>query len=614
MSAEVSLAGMIKAHVSNAGECAAIQAPGRPPMSYSDLGRQIEYTESQFNQIGFGPRDRIALVLPNGPEMAAGLLSVASFCVCAPLNPRYSAKDYEFYLSDLSVRGLLIDDQLDSPARDVAARLGIEVLELSAQADMGAGTFEIRAESMHADTELRPNSANDIALLLHTSGTTSRPKIVPLTHRNLCASAQNVSRALSLSSSDTCLNVMPLFHIHGIVGALLSSLAAGQSVVCTPGFDAESFFSSIDEFAPTWYTAVPTIHRAVLAARREWVEQSLSGRFRFIRSSSSALPARLMEDLERTFGCPVIEAYGMTEAAHQICSNPLPPGARKPGSVGLPAGPEVAAMSADGRILPASEIGELVIRGANVTQGYENNRQANQEAYDSGWFRTGDQGFIDPDGFVTINGRLKEIINRGGETISPQMIDEALLQHPSIQEAVAFAVDHPSLGEDIAAVVVLKRGVNLSERAIREFAFEKLADYMVPSQIVIVEEIPKGSTGKVQRIGLGDSLRTELQKQYVAPVHDVEVVIAEIWADILQVDRVGIDQNFFALGGDSLMGTRVITRLRDIFGATLLVSDLFAKPNVSDLAELIRASADPSRLKQVAVALAQMRADEIDSP
>ena len=300
---------------------------------------------------------------------------------------------------------------------------------------------------------------------------------------------------------------MPLFHIHGLVGAVLSSLAAGASVHCAPGFDALRVFARFDAVAPTWYTAVPTMHQAILArAPRNRASVERLG-LRFIRSSSSSLPPRVMEELEAAFGCPVIESYGMTEAAHQMASNPLPPAPRHPGSVGVAAGPEIAIASEEGAALLApGETGEVVIRGPNVTAGYENNPAANAEAFVDGWFRTGDRGTLDAAGYLRLAGRLKEIINRGGEKIGPREVDEVLMDHPAVAQAVAFAVPHARLGEDVAAAVVLKRGADADERALKDFAARRLAGFKVPRRVLFLDEIPKGPTGKLQRVGLAGKL------------------------------------------------------------------------------------------------------------
>jgi acyl-CoA synthetase (AMP-forming)/AMP-acid ligase II len=495
-----------------AGDDSSISISGidRPHLTYHDLRDLVSRTSDTLNGLGIGRNDRVAIVLPNGPEMAAAFVAIAACATTAPLNPAYTQDEYDFYLSDLNARALLVEKDSDSPAVAAARAHGIQVLELETPPDLPAGDFTIHADASGQYT--RTENAGmagpgDVALVLHTSGTTSRPKIVPLSHSNLCASAENIQNTLCLDASDVCLNIMPLFHIHGLMAAVLATLGKGASVCCTPGFDALKFYAWLDQASPTWYTAVPTMHQAILARARRNQEAVKGARLRFIRSSSSSLPAQVLHELEDVFGVPVVEAYAMTEASHQMTCNQLPPGVRKPGTVGCAAGPEVAIMDeASADLLSSGRTGEIVIRGDNVTRGYENNPTANAENFVAGWFRTGDQGVLDEDGYLTITGRLKEIINRGGEKISPREVDDILMDHAAVQQVVTFAMPHKSLGEEVAAAVVLKEGETTDEASLRSFAAERLASFKVPRKVLILDEIPKGATGKLQRIGLAEKL------------------------------------------------------------------------------------------------------------
>ncbi len=487
------------------GDAPALRATeGRATLSYAGLRALTERTVAALNGIGIGRGDRVAIVLPNGPEMAASFVAIAAGATTAPLNPAYKDDEFEFYLTDLKAKALVLQRGTDSPARAVAARLGVPVLELVPGDQAGDFTLEGGAPGAAAQPGLA--GPDDIALVLHTSGTTARPKIVPLTQTNVTASAEAIARTLALTAGDACLNVMPLFHIHGLIAATLSSLAAGGAVVCTPGFNALKFFGWLDAERPSWYTAVPTMHQTILARAERNREIIARAPLRFLRSSSASLPAQAMKDLAMTFGAPVIEAYGMTEASHQMCSNPLPPRAQKPGLVGLPAGPEVAIMDDDGTMLPQGEIGEVVIRGPNVTKGYEANPEANAKAFHEGWFRTGDQGMFDEDGYLLLTGRLKEIIKRGGEQVSPLEVDGVLSEHPAVAQALTFSIPHAMLGEEVGAAVVLRDGMAVTERELRDFAAKQLADFKVPRKIVFLPEIPKGATGKLMRIGLAQKL------------------------------------------------------------------------------------------------------------
>ena len=484
----------------------AICAPGRKSLTFQELRDHIKSTIAVLSSLGIKRNDRVAIVLPNGPEMASTFLAVGACATTAPLNPAYRADEFDFYLSDLGAKALIVEKNSSSPAIEVAKSRNINVIEITWSETDPAGSFTLLGEQTHDSEYGGMAEPEDIALVLHTSGTTSRPKIVPLSHANITASARHIGATLSLSNSDRCMNIMPLFHIHGLIAAVLSSLAAGGSVFCCPSFNALKVFSWLDEATPSWYTAVPTMHQAILSRAMRNAEIIAKISLRFIRSSSSSLPPSIMQELEKTFNAPVIESYGMTEAAHQMTSNQLPPGLRKPGCVGVAAGPRVEIMGEDGQILPKGEVGEIVIRGSNVTSGYENNPTANKSNFREGWFCTGDQGLLDPDGFLKITGRLKEIINRGGEKIAPLEVDNVIQAHSAVAQVVTFAMPHPKLGEEVAAAIVLVEGANASEREIKDFAMEKLADFKVPRRIIFVNEIPKGATGKMQRIGLAEKL------------------------------------------------------------------------------------------------------------
>jgi acyl-CoA synthetase (AMP-forming)/AMP-acid ligase II/acyl carrier protein len=526
--------------------------------------------------------------------MASAFLSASVAAICAPLNPAYRADEFEFYLSDLPAKALIIAGLPDTPARDVARRAGIPIIELRWSPDDPAGLFTIDDSPRgQANRGLEPPDETDVALVLHTSGTTSRPKIVPLTHANLSASARHIAESLKLVSDDRCLNVMPLFHIHGLVAALLASLQSGGSVVCTPGFMAPSFFDWMAEFRPTWYTAVPTMHASIIS--RAKVNQAAidSHALRFIRSSSAALPRTTLAQLEETFRVPVVEAYGMTEASHQMASNPLPPHLRKAGTVGRAAGPAIAVLDADGRSLPAQIRGEVAIKGPNVTTGYVRNPVANAAAFTDGWLRTGDEGIFDADGYLTILGRLKEVINRGGEKISPLEVDDVLMSHPAIAQAVTFGVPDAVLGEEVAAAVVLIDDMTVSERQIREFVAIRLAHFKVPRRVLFMSSIPAGPTGKPQRIGMAERLGVSFDAsaaspvKYVAPRTPVEEILTSIWSSVMATAPPGVEEDFFYAGGDSLLAAQFIARVRETLAVEITLLSFFDSPTVAGLASIV---------------------------
>jgi oxalate---CoA ligase len=596
-----SIASLLRDRALERPDAPALLAPGHPPLTFAGLWEQSRDLAGRLESLGASHSTRVAIVIPNGPAAAAAFLGVAACAPCVPLNPAARTSEFRFYLEDTRAQVLIVLQGDRGPARSVADELGVKVVEIEVHAADEAGRVGLSPGVVERGRMPGFSAPDDIALVLYTSGTTAGPKMVPLTHANLTASAGNIARHLALSPADRCLNVMPLFHIHGLVGALLASLTGGGSVVCTPGFSPEHVFDWLEESEATWYTAVPTMHQEVLArvaANREAIGRC---RLRFIRSSSAALAPEVMSGVERAFNVPVIEAFGMTEASHQIASNPLPPGRRVPGSVGVAAGAEIAIMDPSGRPLAAGETGEIVVRGRGVTGGYEGNADANATAFRDGWFRTGDLGRLDRDGYLFITSRLKEIVNRGGEKISPREIDETLLEHPSVAQAAAFAVPHPSLGEDLVVAVVLRPGSRADQSELREFLFSRLSDFKVPSQIVFVETLPTGNTGKVQRTTLHEKLGALLHRPFVAPEKEIERSVEAIFREVLECGSLSIHDNFFALGGDSLKGIRVIARINADHGLQLPAVSLFRHPSIAEMAMSIERSAALHREEEAAL-------------
>ena len=463
-------------------------------VTYGALRDQVEAVASALVAAGVGRGDRVGMALPNGLPTIVCFLAASMAGTAAPLNPAYKEDEFRFYLEDTNARVLLLPSEGADEARRAA---GDRVRVLTVDMD-ASGT--VRVAGVQGRGDAPAPRVDDVALILHTSGSTGRPKRVPLAHANLSISARNVARSYQLRPDDVSLCVMPLFHVHGLVASTLATLATGGTVVVPAKFNPLSFWRIARDHGATWYSAVPTLHQLLLARVDPG---SASGkppgaeRLRFIRSCSASLPPQVMHDLETAFGAPVLEAYGMTEAAHQMASNPLPPATRKPGSVGRGTDVEIGIMDAAGTHLASGERGEVVIRGPNVIDGYENNPEANATSFVDGWFRTGDQGFLDPAGYLTLVGRIKELINRGGEKVSPREIDEVLLSHPSVAEAVCFGVPHPTWGEEVAAAVVLREPANESD--LLAYCRERLADYKRPKQIHISETIPRTATGKIQR-------------------------------------------------------------------------------------------------------------------
>lgn len=565
-------------------------------LTYDELSRFIVATVEQIQKLNLSHADRIAVVLPNGPIMATAFLSIAASAACAPLNPYFHEEEYEYYFEDLKATVLVVMDGDDTPAIRAAIKLKIPIIKLVPKPENGVGMFELACDKSPVIKNRSSDLSGGIALILHTSGTTSRPKMVPLSDRNLVSSAANIAKILQLHSEDRCLNVMPLFHIHGLVASILASLYAGSSVICTPGFSAPEHMDWLDRLEPTWFSAVPTMHQAILTRINETNLIPPHTKLRFIRSSSSALPPHVMQELEHHFQVPVIEAYGMTEAAHQMASNPLPPHKRKPGSVGIPAGPEIAILTSESAITSGSQRnGEIVIRGDNVITGYLDNPEANAKSFIEGWFRTGDEGYFDDDHYLTITGRIKEIINRGGEKISPREIDEILLTHPGVSQALTFSIPSSRLGEEIGAAVVLK-DESLTEFDLRRFVSEKLVEHKIPTRIIFLPELPKGPTGKLQRIGMAERLglfnkpeiKSVQSEENIEPFDAVEGILMDFWCELLKLDRVSTKQSFLDYGGDSMLMMRLINRVRERFAIELTPMDFFDAFTIKEQAAVIK--------------------------
>ena len=578
--------------------------PGHPAI-IDTLGKAITYRDLKvilpawihaLSRVGLRRGSRIALVLPNGADMAAAFLGITATAACAPLNPSYSREEFSFFLTDTGCDAVLVSADHPTAVEPAADDLGIPCYQLRSIEEVIAGAppfpdgaFRVIPQEVPAGSWARPD---ENALILHTSGTTGRPKRVPLRQDRVCRNAAAIASSLGLTPADRCLNLMPLFHVHGLIGCLLATLYSGGTLVSTPGFQPDRIAAWLRDLTPTWYSAVPAIHHALLRASRQ--DEDIRHHLRFIRSCSAPLPPSLLSDLEERFRVPVIEAYGMTEAAHQIASNPLPPLTRKPGSVGTSTGYTVSIRDPQWQEVLQLERGEVWISGENLFSGYEGNPAANAEEFRDGFFRTGDEGYVDPDGYLHLTGRVKELINKGGEKVAPREIEEVFLRFPGVDQAVAFGIPHPALGEDIGIIMVPSPDHELIPAELRQHALLHLAPWKVPSKIEVMGEIPKGPTGKVRRRELADLIASPWPNPVPGSSRTVdenspelEEAIRTIWKEALQRDQIGPDEDFFAIGGYSLTALAITTRLEQVFGIELPPTILFEAPTIRELAALI---------------------------
>jgi acyl-CoA synthetase (AMP-forming)/AMP-acid ligase II/thioesterase domain-containing protein len=572
-------------------------------LTYHRLASQIERTVQALNTLGAGRGDRVAVALPQGAELAAAILSVSGGMASAPVDPTLGESEYETAVSDLDPKFLIVPSGSESLASRVAKKRGWPILELTPLQGGAVGEFTLRGIAASAPVSSALAEPGDHAVILPTSGTTSRPQWVPLTHRNICAAADNTRAALGLTERDLCLDVMPLFHSHGLVAGVLATLMAGGTVACTAGFDATRFFVWLDEFRPTWFTAVPAIHRAIVTDAPQHRKTIARGRLRFIRSASATLSPQLRLELEETFRVVVTESYGLTEAP-QLTNTPLDARTRKIGSLGETGTSEIAIMDDAGRLVGSDKRGEIVCRGPAVMAGYLKDSAGTAPSTPTSWLHTGDQGFIDVHGHLYLTGRLTETINRGGDKIFPREVDEVLATHPAIAEAATFGLPDPTLGEEIAAAVVFRSGESVAPAELRAFVAARLAAFKVPRRVFTVASIPLGSTGKVQRhrlpalLGLLGSDRSLAPARGVAehwkPTDILEYQLTQIWEDVLGLRPLSTTDDFFDLGGTSLVAARMMEAIAKVHGRTLHPAVLFSAPTVQRLARLLEGTPDPA--------------------
>jgi acyl-CoA synthetase (AMP-forming)/AMP-acid ligase II len=598
--------GMLRRQAAATPDAPALLSPGIPALTCAAL---LARTELLAAVLASAPPASVgapvALLLPEGPACAATLLAVAAATVCAPLDPALPPPALAAALDRLRPTAVVAARGDAATARAVAAR-GAKLVEIDLADDPwgrlpsavgGASAGATASDFAAAAIAGGEQSPDDIALLIATSGTTAAPRLAPLSHRNLLAAATASAAARELSAADRCLDLMRMFHISFFANTL-SSLMAGGAVICPPPFDPDRVFAWLDELRPTWWIAPPPVLRHIATAAAAPAHRDILARqpLRFVRCASGALPNELRVDLERILGVPVVQGYGMTEAGPLIANES--PARRRPGSVGPVTGPELEIRDDAGRPLPPGAVGEIVIRGPNVFAGYLNDPAANAAAFTAdGWFRTGDLGELDADGFLFLRGRVREQINRGGLTISPLEVEAALVAHPAVASAVAFAVPDPVLGEDVAAAVTAAPGAALDIDGLRRFAAGRLAPDKTPRRILVVAELPRTATGKLRRSGLAEAFGLATPSPVASPTrppsepHPLAERVAAVWSDVLGL-AVGVDDDFLALGGQSLAATRIVGRLQHELNVDLSLVVFFDAPTPAALAAALAAT-DP---------------------
>lgn len=574
----------LEEHARTAPDAPALRSHGHPDMSFQQLISTIRDTQSALFDAGVCAGSRVAIILPNSPETAVSILAIASCATAIPLNPAFPARELQSLLAMTHVTHVLSDNELSCQVGPIEAALGATALRLGCAADRVTGSFSLEAHVVSRSPQSKNSSSgcDRTSLVLHTSGSTGRPKRVPLTAANLFSSAWNVARSLELGADDTCLNMMPMFHIGALVDLLLAPLYAGGSVAFAKSISAKSFLQGVRYFQPSWFQAVPTVLADIQTSSAATEEIASVSRLRLIRAVSQPLSAIAKAKFEQKFGVPLIPIYGMTETAGLVSSMPLQPKAGKEASVGIPHGADVRIVDGFGNEVPSGTRGEVLISGPGVLFGYETDgHEASGDTFRGRWFRSGDEGYIDEDGYLFLTGRLKDLINRGGEKISPIEIDQVLMEHPAIREAAAFSLPHPTLGEEIAVAIVRAGAAEIDAGEVRSALRGRLAEFKIPRLVYFLTELPRLPSGKLDRLAL-PKLVTQVQSTTVrtAPHTPLSKKLAAMWRESLGVRDIANEDDFFDLGGDSLSAVNFATLVEQHFGSDIPVELLFEAPTL----------------------------------
>lgn len=527
-------------------------------VGFNEVKKNIQLISQKLQAVGSKTGDKVAILCHGGNKTLEIILALASNFICVPINAALKDSEIEKIISDLKIQTIVLPPETDRILKLKKGELSI----LKFFIPNNKKSLEIKILSTKKTFQ---NEKNDktAAFIIVTSGTTAEPKFITLSRKNIIANAVNMKKTLRLKSTDRCLDVMPFFHVHGLMVAI-TTLAAGGSVICPPKFDQNNFFKWWQTNKPTWYTASPTIHQSILRIANDYKKIIVENPIRMIRSSSAPLAPQIIRMLEEAFRAPVLESYGMTEATLQITSNLLPPGQRKTGSAGKPIGLRLAIINRNNQFLKKNQIGEIIIKGANIIKKYTDESKTNKNSFYQGWLKTGDFGYLDNDGYLYIIGRIKEMINKGGENISPREIDEFFLKHPKVNLAAAFAIPHKTLGEDIAVAIILKKNEKAGEGELKKYALKNLSEFKVPSKILIVKDLPKTSTGKIQRLKLYEKFKKRLSRKTfsIKKYSPKNILAIDLWKKLLEIKDALLEDNFFEAGGDSLLLEQLITELK----------------------------------------------------
>jgi oxalate---CoA ligase len=580
----------IRHHAETQPDQPALVSSGFAPLSYRELQHQIDAVRSTLRRAGFGQQARIAIAMPNGPQAALAIVAVSCSAVSVPFNPRQTFPEFARCLATVRPDAVLLIKGDDSVARQAAETGGVTIVE-AVQANTGFLAFDIDGPSTVEVASDEPDASDPeaLAFIFQTSGTTAEPKLIPFSHRNMLAAAIMLQTWYNLAPQDCCLSVSPLFYSHGLKVTVFTPLLTGGTVAFPMDASKFNYSEWFGRLKPTWYSAGPTLHRLVFDQIKSRAGAIADSSLRFVVSGGAPLPRDILDGLQHLLSVPVVEQYGTSEAA-VVASNAPPPGRSKPGTCGVPWPDTVRIVSEDGRPVSSREKGEILLGGPSLISGYLDAPELNRASFVGGRFRTGDIGSFDEDGFLTLHGRKSDLINRGGEKISPAEIDEALMSHPAVLEAAVFAVPHVRLGEDVVAAVVLRDGMTVTSVELRMYLQERVTTFKIPRRIVFRKQLPKGTTGKVLRRRLTESWKQVAERATRGDTDnksaDNELVkeLTNLWERLLKVSPLSPDDDFFERGGDSLLAMYMLAELEWRTGLTIPGSILFEATTIRQLA------------------------------
>jgi acyl-CoA synthetase (AMP-forming)/AMP-acid ligase II len=586
-----SIADALLAIAARSPDAAALYAPARTTGTFGDLAAQIAYVRDTLAAWNIAPGDVVTGVAGAREEMAGLCATLCAQSTFAPLSAHLSVEHYSDLLDRLRPHAVFVPDRADHALAGAARARGLRIVRVVPDAALPVGRYRLELVDRAAANVPPPRSLAGLAYLLVTSGTTGRPKLVPGHHRQQVMRAQIMARWLDYSPSDRTVHIVPMHMGHGLRASLMDVLLSGASVVCLPEGDVTAFVQGLEQFRPTCLSAGFTVYRQLLARGPELASQLRAYLLRFARAGSGRLEPEEVDALEQLFEAPLLVSYSSTETC-AISHDPLPPAQRRRGAAGLPVACELRVLDAANRIVEDGSAGELVVRGPLVCSGYVDDAELTARSFVDGWFRTGDAGRIDGDGYVYITGRIKELINRGGEKISPREIDRVLETVPGVEEAATFGVPHATLGEEIVAAIVRASGADLDEASVLAHARARLGPSRVPRAIHFVDQLPRTETGKLSRAAL--AARAWHDGRHDAPTQlpasALEAELAALWMPFVRNTQLRREDDFFLAGGDSLGGARLLMRVRATYGVTLKMSSLFGEAaTIAGMARVIEA-------------------------